>query len=112
MTDSSDNLFEGIPELTDEEFAEELARGDGVRVERIVSRGHRSPEGFWYDQDEDEWVVLLRGSAELEFADGRRLEMRPGHHVWIPAHERHRVARTDGDGDTVWVCVYARPGRP
>ena len=57
----------------------ELFSGDGVRIERIVSNAHVSPEGFWYDQDQDEWVMILKGCAELEFEDGTCHEMAAGY---------------------------------
>ncbi|GJM43890.1 MAG: hypothetical protein DHS20C21_07320 [Gemmatimonadota bacterium] len=102
----TDNLFRNIPDRADQEFVESLVTRPGARVERIVSRGHRSPEGFWYDQDDDEWVVLVRGRATLSFADGRTLEMQAGDHAWIPAHAKHRVDWTAPDVETVWVAVF------
>ena len=99
------NLFENIPDDLPEELVEVLAQGSHVRIERIVSDGHTSPDGFWYDQDENEWVVLLAGSAMLEFED-RTLEMMPGDHVLIPAHEKHRVASTSKIEKTIWLAVF------
>ena len=78
----------------------------GLRIERIVSEGHVSPEGFWYDQDEPEWVALLQGTAELEFEDGRRYPMGAGDWLAIPAHERHRVAHTSSDPPCIWLAVF------
>ncbi len=100
------NLFAGIPEVLAEERFDPLARGEGVRIERIVSRGQRSPEGFWYDQAEDEWVVVVRGRARLEIEGQEDLELGPGDHLLIPAHQRHRVAWTDPDQPTVWLAVH------
>ena len=75
-------------------------------VERIVSRGHSAPKAGWFDQAEDEFVVLLSGSAGLEFDDGSRFELRPGDWLDIPARRRHRVAWTDADEATVWLAVH------
>jgi cupin 2 domain-containing protein len=101
------NLFAGIPENLPEELFETLLAVPGVRIERIVSRGHASPEGFWYDQDMDEWVVLLKGAARLQFQDSDTLlEMSPGTHVLIPAHQKHRVAWTDPTQPTIWLAVH------
>jgi cupin 2 domain-containing protein len=75
-----------------------------ARIERIVSRNHVSPPGFWYDQDADEWVLLLRGSATLEFDNGSAVELHAGDYLTIPSHVRHRVARTDAE--TVWLAVH------
>ena len=106
------NLFEDIPaELPSEDFRKVCELGKGlVRVERIVSRGHRSPEDFWYDQEEDEWVLMLQGHAELEI-EGRPepVLLEPGDSLLLPAHCRHRVARTAEDEDTVWLAVFPTP---
>jgi cupin 2 domain-containing protein len=99
-----------VPADLPAELVEPIVAGSGVRVERIVSRGHRSPDGFWYEQDEDEWVLLVAGSAELELADGRRLALAAGDWVDIPAGLRHRVARTAPDRDTIWLAVWRPPG--
>ncbi|MDZ8118648.1 cupin domain-containing protein [Pontiella agarivorans] len=99
------NLFEDIPENLPEELMEVLAESSNVRIERIVSDGHASPSDFWYDQDQNEWVLLVSGSAVLEF-DDRKLEMNPGDHILIPAHEKHRVASTAQTGKTIWLAVF------
>lgn len=105
------NIFEGLPGKLDKEELQELASGAGVRIERIVSTGQASTPGFWYDQDADEWVVVLRGSARLEF-EGRAdlIDMRPGDWVLIAAHQRHRVAWTSPDQPTVWLAVHFDTG--
>ncbi|MBM4263460.1 MAG: cupin domain-containing protein [Deltaproteobacteria bacterium] len=74
------------------------------RIQRIVSHDHASPPGFWYDQDDDEWVMVVRGSAVIEFDDGRLVEMAEGDYLTIPRHARHRVARTDAE--TIWLAVH------
>lgn len=103
------NLFEGVPESVPEELIQELVTGRHVRVERIVSTGHRSPEGDWYDQEEREWVVLLKGRAELRFDDEAELRvMLPGDFVDIAPHRRHRVESTSRDEPTVWLAVFMR----
>ena len=101
------NLFADIPEgLEDESFRDILNRGN-LRIERIVSQGHRSPEGFWYDQDWDEWVLLLNGRAGLEI-EGRTeaVELGPGDHLLIHSHTRHRVAWTAAGENTIWLAVH------
>lgn len=99
------NLFHDIPRDVPEELVTLLAQGNGVRIERIVSTGHTSPPGFWYDQPEHEWVVVLRGAAKLDFAD-RTVELRAGDHILIPAHQKHRVAWTTPDEATIWLAVF------
>jgi cupin 2 domain-containing protein len=108
MTLQLGNLFTAIPTPgSAEEFLPLMSR-QGVRVERIVSRGHATPAGQWYDQEADEWVVLLTGAAGLLIEDGAEvLEMKPGDWVLLPAHLRHRVEWTDPDHDTIWLAVHA-----
>jgi cupin 2 domain-containing protein len=100
------NLFSDIPESIPDELTTVLQKGHGARVERIVSLGHRSPDGFWYDQPEDEWVMVLNGAARLEF-EGGFVEMREGDWITIPAHRKHRVAWTTPDEPTVWLAVFS-----
>jgi cupin 2 domain-containing protein len=101
------NLFAAIPrELTDE-LVERLLDMDRFTVERIVSRGHRTPPATWYDQEQDEWVLLVEGSAVLRI-DGlpTPLTLQPGDHVLLPAHTRHRVEWTPAERDTVWLALH------
>lgn len=104
------NLLFPLPQPAPQEIVDTLASSDAVRIERIVSNGQRSPDGFWYDQPEDEWVLLLAGAAHLGFADGRRQILAPGDHIHIPAGQRHRVEWTAPDMATVWLAVFYRPG--
>jgi len=76
-------------------------------IERIVSYGHRSPDGFWYDQEESEWVIVLKGSAILRFEDeSEGITMNPGDFIDIKKHQRHRVEWTDPDQETIWLAVH------
>ncbi|MDA8017861.1 MAG: cupin domain-containing protein [Thermoanaerobaculia bacterium] len=98
------------PEAKDEQVLELLRRGP-VRAERIVSTGQASAPGFWYDQDEVEWVLLLAGAAGLRFEDEDRVrELRPGDHVLIEAHRRHRVEWTAQSEPTIWLALFYAPG--
>ncbi|SAK91368.1 cupin [Caballeronia hypogeia] len=101
------NLFSVNEKRGDDERIDMLVTGQRVNVERIVSMGHASPEGFWYDDSRAEWVVLLSGAAGLEFEDEPELhDMRPGDYVLIEPHCRHRVAWTHADEPTVWLAIY------
>lgn len=104
------NLFDtGGLDFAGERF-ETLAGTSAARVERIVSLGHATPDDRWYDQDQDEWVVLLSGGARLLFdGDGGAVTLRPGDWLTIPAHSRHRVAWTDPATPTVWLAVHLAP---
>ena len=101
------NLFAAIPDAQPEESFEDILQRRNVRIERIVSRGHCSPEGFWYDQDWDEWVLLVSGRAGLEI-EGRTkaVELGPGDHLLIHSHTRHRVAWTAAGENTIWLAVH------
>jgi cupin 2 domain-containing protein len=99
------NLFDDIPEQTPNELLEVLASGQNVRIERIVSFGNTSPEGFWYDQDQQEWVLLLQGAARLLLED-RFVDLKPGDSLNIPAHTRHRVEWTDTTQPTIWLAIH------
>jgi cupin 2 domain-containing protein len=103
------NLLAPIPEAQDAEIVDALLTRPALRIERIVSLGQVSPPGFWYDQDEAEWVVLLSGAARLRFADeiDARL-LAPGDFLEIPPHRRHRVDWTDPTAATVWLAVFYR----
>lgn len=101
------NVLTGIPTELPDELTEILLARDQFRIERIVSRGHQSPSDFWYDQDENEWVLVLSGSARLQFEVSRELvDLGTGDHLEIPAHVRHRVDWTDPDQETVWLAVF------
>ena len=101
------NLFHDIPDSLSREIVDVLAHSSGVRIERIVSTGHRSPEKFWFDQPEHEWVVVLKGEARLLFEnDEESLHMKPGDFLNIPAHRKHRVEWTTPHEPTVWLTVF------
>lgn len=102
------NLLHDLPTKLGAEGILPLLTRDGVRIERIVSTGHASPDGFWYDQDEEEWVLILCGWGVVEFEDGRCVELRPGDYLEIPAHVRHRVQATNPAEPTVWLAIFYR----
>ncbi|MEE8436427.1 MAG: cupin domain-containing protein [bacterium] len=101
------NLFTGTPAARQKEVVESLIEAAGFTLERIVSQGQPTPPGKWYDQERDEWVVLLSGAARLRI-DGEAGErsLRPGDWLLIPARKRHRVEWTAPDGQTVWLALH------
>lgn len=99
------NLITDLPTLLPHELITTLLDTSNVRIERIVSQGHVSPEGFWYDQEQHEWVIVLRGAARLRFED-HVIAMEAGDFVNIPAHTRHRVEWTSPDEPTIWLAVH------
>ena len=106
MAISVKNIFARVPENSAEEEFVTLFENSSLKIERIVSHSHASPEGFWYDQTEDEWVIILRGEANLEFASGEQVEMGEGDYLTIPRHVKHRVRRTGPD--TIWLAVHLK----
>lgn len=100
------NIFDRIPESFDSEIVDKLIETDQVRVERIISRGHASPEAYWYDQAQNEWVMVLRGEAVILFADQSTIRLSAGDYTTIAAHVKHRVQWTDPDRETVWLAVH------
>jgi cupin 2 domain-containing protein len=100
------NLFKLPPLLPPTELCEPLATGKSTLIERIISRGQQTPPNTWFDQAQDEWVVLLQGEAELAYEDGTSLRLKPGDYVLIPAQLRHRVEYTSTDPACIWLAVH------
>jgi len=100
------NIFNNIPEVIPEEIIDTIIESDSVKIERIISKGHSSPENFWYDQDENEWIFILKGNAVIQFEKGKVVELGEGDYLHIPAHQKHRVNQTDPQKETIWLAVY------
>jgi cupin 2 domain-containing protein len=107
MSPHTENLFSTIPAALPEELFQTLAESGTVRIERIISEGHVTPPGQWYEQGWDEWVLLAAGSAAILF-EGETAPriLRPGDHIMIPAGCRHRVEWTDTRQKTIWLAVH------
>ena len=107
---SDGNLLAPLAAPGESEAVDTLLRARGVRLERIVSHGHASPDGFWYDQDEAEWVAVVAGRARLAIeGEGGERSLGPGDAVYLPARCRHRVTWTDPDCPTVWLALFVDP---
>jgi len=101
------NFLVGIPLNIQKEVTERIISNANVRIERIISRGQSSPENFWYDQEENEWVILIKGRARLSFYDENKIVvLNEGDYLDIPAHKKHRVEWTDPDKETIWLAVF------
>jgi len=99
------NIFANIPKQLPEELADILVNSNGVRIERIVSQGHKSEPNFWYDQTENEWVIVLKGAAKLRFElDDKIIHLNEGDYVNIRAHTKHRVEWTNEE--VIWLAVF------
>ena len=103
------SIFSGIRRNSPEEIFETLLESRTIKIERIVSCGQASPKDFWYDQEENEWVMLVKGRARLLFeGEPDPMDLQAGNYLMIPAHKRHRVEWTDPLDETIWLAVYYR----
>ncbi|MDD3442812.1 cupin domain-containing protein [Sulfurimonas denitrificans] len=102
----SKNIFSDIPASLKEEFFETLLSSKNIKIERIISYGHVTKEGEWYDQSQNEWVILLSGEAVLLFVDGEEVHLRGGDYINIPAHKKHRVSWTTPKQESVWLAIH------
>ncbi|KLV02152.1 cupin domain-containing protein [Photobacterium aphoticum] len=103
------NLFANIPGTLPEELMEDLVSTSQMRIERIVSKGHTTPTDQWYDQEEHEWVMVVKGQGRILFEEGmREVTLNEGDHINIPAHQRHQVFWTAPDTETIWLAVFYR----
>ena len=103
----SGNIFHTIPQISREtEVFETIFSNDSIEIERIVSYGLTTPEGFWYNQDKNEWVLLLTGEAEIEYKNGEKRYLKAGDYLMIPSHQEHRVSFTSKQPNASWLCFY------
>jgi cupin 2 domain-containing protein len=100
------NFFNFPSSLPAEEFFETLVKTDKILIERIISQGQVTPEGQWYDQDRDEWVILLQGEAKIRFEDQSEIYLKTGDYLLILAHQRHQVTYTSVDHPCLWLAVH------
>lgn len=101
------NIFSNIPKAIQDELFETLAETGHCKIERIVSTGHSTPDTYWYNQEKNEWVMILKGSAGLLFEGiSETFVMKAGDYVNIPAHSKHRVQWTDPKEETIWLAIH------
>ena len=108
MSDSpKGSLFCNLPNATQEERFEDLCRSKSFRIERILSGGQVSPPGFWFDQSNDEWVLVVQGEAEISLLDpDETIHLCAGDWLMIGAHRKHRVEATSREPVTIWLAVH------
>lgn len=106
------NIFSALPPFSADtargasEIFEDILRSNTLRIERIISQGQSSPAVGWYDQDENEWVMVLEGAACILLEDGSERRLEKGDYLTLPAHTKHKVSWTDPDRLTVWLAVF------
>lgn len=107
ITHESKSFFADIPSKIPEEIVETILSNSTIRVERIISHGQSSPQDFWYDQDENEWVMVLKGKAKLLFENNDEpILLSEGDYINIPKHVKHRVEWTTPNETTIWLTVF------
>ena len=100
------NIYAVTSDRSDKEKFEKLLKTNEVTIERIISAGHRSPESGWYDQENNEWVLVLKGIATLAFEDQDSFDLNEGDYINIPSHTKHKVIWTDPDRETIWLAIH------
>jgi len=100
------NIFNNIPSEIPNEIFDDIIKTEQLRIERIVSKGQTSPDVGWYDQTENEWVIVLSGYGVIEFIDGTQITLKQGDYFNIEAHKKHRVIETCADESTVWLAIF------
>lgn len=106
MDKEKKNIFAGLPENLPEEIFETIIEKKDFLLERIISVGHNSPQNFWYDQEKNEFVMLMSGSAKIIYDDGKSFSLSAGDYLIIPAHQKHRVEETDKNQKTIWLALH------
>ena len=100
------SIYSKIPKELSRELIENIASSNEIKIERIISKGHKTPKDSWYNQDKREFVLLIKGSAELLFYPNKLVKMKEGDYIIIPAHKKHRVENTSTKTETIWLTVF------
>ena len=106
MKDRVDNIFKLPNQLPQEELFESLLDNERILIEKVVSTGQVTATGEWYDQERDEWLIVLQGEGELGYEDGSRIKLTPGDYLFIPAHQKHRVEYTSTEPPCIWLTIF------
>ncbi|MGL4882149.1 MAG: cupin domain-containing protein [Waterburya sp.] len=100
------NIFNLPKQLPQAELFETLYNNEQILIERIVSTGQTTPEGEWYNQEKNEWLIVLQGEGELSYEDGSRIKLITGDYLLIPAHQKHRVEYTSTEPPCIWLTLF------
>ena len=101
-----ENIFTKIPKELKDELFEDILSQPNIKIQRIISQGHTTQEFDWYDQDSDEWVMLVKGAAVISFENEDNVELEVGDYINIPAHKKHKLSYTSQDEKTIWLAVH------
>ncbi len=100
------NIFKNIPKHINEEIFEDIFLNDNIKIERIISKGDVTSDREWYDQDNNEWVIVMKGEAVLSFENQEDIRLKSGDYINIPAHTKHRVSWTIETQETIWLAIH------
>ena len=100
------NIFNNIPTQLSQELFQDIISKDGIKIQRIVSQGAITQDDKWFNQENDEWVIVLQGKATLSFEDDSDIKLSIGDYILIPAHKKHKVSWTSSDEQTVWLAIH------
>jgi len=100
------NIFDIKELISGKEVIETILESKNIRIERIVSNGEVSPKDFWYNQDNDEWVCLVEGTAIIEFEEGEKVELKKGDYLFIPAYKKHHVSFVSKNPNCIWIAIH------
>jgi len=103
------NIFSKIPKDIPKELFEQIISSNDIKIERIISKGHQTEEGKWYDQNKNELVILLKGNAKLMIKEENKdviIKMKAGDYINIPKHVKHRVEKTSQKEETIWLAIF------
>ena len=106
MYKKAENIFKSIPDNLAKEAFETIVQSKDIKIERIISIGHTSPETGWYDQEKNEWVMILKGDAIITFENEKEIRLNEGSYLNIPAHTKHRVSWTSQKTETIWLAIF------
>ncbi len=100
------NIFDAVPTILDEEIIDDIIKTDALKIERIISKGHVSPTSGWYDQPDNEWVIVIKGKARILIKGEKEVTLIPGSYLHLPAHTKHKVTWTTPNSETVWLAIH------
>jgi len=101
------NIYTDLPEQCPDEIFQTLLKNQNITIERIISKGHSSAVNEWYDQLQDEWIMLIKGQAKLQYKHNSSIILlNPGDYLFIPSHTKHRVHWTDPEMETIWLAIH------
>ena len=100
------NIFTNIPKQMNGEIFENIISKDSIKIQKIISKGDTTPKNKWYDQEDDEWVIIMQGEAILSFENQKDIKLKTGEYINIPAHTKHRVSWTIETQETIWLAIH------